>query len=85
MGTSQLQTLELQALEQRIRLHKVIADAKIQVKITKEKLNVKNILKKHMLAGIVTACVIGMSLGYSFADMVTNTKKSKPAKSSQRC
>ena len=82
MGTSPLQTLELQALEQRIRLHKVIADAKIQVEITKQKLNVKNILKKHMLAGIVTACVIGLSLGYSSADMVTNTKQSKRGKPS---
>ncbi|MDP9159312.1 MAG: hypothetical protein M3O09_03665 [Acidobacteriota bacterium] len=78
MSTSPLQKLELQALEQRIRLHEVFTDAKIQVK---EKLDLNKNLRKHLLAGTVTACVIGLSLGYSSADMmITKTKKRKEVK-----
>ncbi len=71
MSTSPLQKLELRALEQRNRLHEVITDAKIQVEITKEKLDVKRKLREHMLSGALVACVIGLSLGYSFAGVIT--------------
>jgi hypothetical protein len=77
MSTSPLQKLELQALEQRIRLHEAITDAKIQVEIVREKLDVRNQLRKHLLAAAVTACVIGLSLGYGSADMITTTKGKK--------
>ncbi|MEY2413333.1 MAG: hypothetical protein QOD84_1939 [Acidobacteriaceae bacterium] len=70
MSTSPLQKLELQALEQRIRLHEVITDAKIQVEIVKEKLDVRKQLRKHLLVGAVVACVMGLSLGYSSAEMM---------------
>ncbi len=73
MTTSPLQKLELRALEQRNRLHEVITDAKVQVEITKERLDVKKNLRKHLLAGGVIACVIGLSLGYGSAGVVTKT------------
>ncbi|MEP6644921.1 MAG: hypothetical protein ABJA69_10500 [Acidobacteriaceae bacterium] len=77
MSTTPLQQLELKALEQRNRMHQVIAEAKIQVAATKEKLDVKKNIRKHLFLAVAIACGVGLSAGYGAGGMAADIKKNK--------
>lgn len=68
MNTTPTYELELQAAEQRKRLHNSVAELKFKVR---EKMDVKKNVRQYLGVASGIASVVGLVLGYSFAGMFT--------------
>ncbi|GAC1434400.1 MAG: hypothetical protein NVS1B11_17200 [Terriglobales bacterium] len=71
MNTTPLDRLELQALEQRNQMHKVISAAKTRVEITRERLEIKSNVRKHLPTAAGIATILALSFGFGFAGLFT--------------
>jgi hypothetical protein len=71
MSALVLENLQLQALEQRNRLHLKANELRSKLWTTREKLNVKKQAHDHLLAASILAAVVGLSAGYRSGAMFT--------------
>ena len=69
--TISVENLELEALEQRNRLHKSADELRAKVETAREKLKVSKQARAHFLSASLLVSVIGLGLGYGLAGMFT--------------
>ena len=65
MSAAPIENLELQALEQRNRIHKNAAELRAKIEATREKLKIKKQAREHFAKASVLISVIGLGLGYA--------------------
>jgi hypothetical protein len=71
MKLSSVEDLELQALEQRNRLHQSTEELWVKLASVRDKLNVSKQAREHFLGALLFASVVGLGLGYGFAGIFT--------------
>ncbi|MBV8893160.1 MAG: hypothetical protein JO266_14525 [Acidobacteria bacterium] len=71
MSTAPIENLELQALQQRNRLHKNADELRAKIEATREKLRIKKQAREHFAAASVLVSLIGLGLGYGVAGLFT--------------
>jgi len=71
MTISPVENLELEAMEQRNRLHDLADQLRVKLEATREKLSISKQAHKHFVAASLLVAVIGLGLGYGLAGMFT--------------
>ena len=71
MSTQPIENLELEALEQRNRLHKSADELRAKVEAVRENLRLSKKAREHFVSAAVSVSVIGLGLGYGFAGLFT--------------
>ena len=66
-GVMELEHLELQALEQRNRMHNTATELRTKVSQAREKFDVSTNARKHLLGAAVVVSVVGFLSGYGLA------------------
>ena len=66
-----MENLELEALEQRNRLHQSADELRAKVEAAREKLRVSKQAREHFAASSLLVSVICLGLGYGLAGMFT--------------
>jgi len=70
MSESQLERLELEALQERNELHRSVTELKSQVAQVRHKLDPTNNARKHFLAASIVATAVGFVSGYGFGGLL---------------
>jgi hypothetical protein len=68
-GSTSLENLELQAIEQRHRMHATAEDLRAKVAAGREYMDVKNNVREHFTAVAVASSLIAMGMGFSAGGM----------------
>ncbi|PYX32456.1 MAG: hypothetical protein DMG80_07965 [Acidobacteria bacterium] len=71
MNTLPIESLELQALEQRNRLHKTTDELKTKIAAAREKLDVSRNAREHLIKASIVLSLVGLLSGYGLAGMFT--------------
>ena len=71
MNTLPIEGLELQALEQRNRLHKTTDELQTKVALAREKLNISKMARAQMIRASVALSLLGFLSGYGLAGRFT--------------
>ena len=66
-SVKELEHLELQALEQRNRIHNTATELRAKVSQTREKFDVSTNARNHFMGATIVVSVVGFLSGYSLA------------------
>lgn len=69
MSTQPVEDLQLRALEQRKKIHQTVSELKHKVSETRERFDVKRIVREHFVGVTVAAAAISLVLGYAVIHM----------------
>jgi hypothetical protein len=70
MSTSQIDHLQLKALEERAQLHRSASELRKRLSATKEKLRFSQQVRKHFAIACAVASLVGLLSGYGFAGLL---------------
>jgi hypothetical protein len=71
MSTHAIEDLELEALEQRNRLHHNAGELRAKLDAARESLNVSKKTREHFVKASLSVAAIALRAGYAFAGMFT--------------
>jgi hypothetical protein len=71
MSTLPIETLSSRASEQREQLHRTAADLRDKIHETREQLNLKRQVRRHLIPVSVIAGLVALGLGYIVAGVFT--------------
>lgn len=71
MSTSDIESLELRALDQRNRIHKTTEDLRTKIAATRERLDMSKNAREHMIKASVIVSLLGFVSGYGLAGRFT--------------
>ena len=72
MSTLPVESLELQALEQRNRLHKTATELRNKMSEAREKLDASKNVREHLIGASVVVSLLGFLSGYGLAGIFTD-------------
>ncbi len=72
MNTPPVESLEMQALEQRNRLHHSAAELRSKVAATREQLDPARNARQHFMGAALVASAIALASGYAAAGIFTS-------------
>jgi hypothetical protein len=69
MSAIAIPTLQLQALEQRRKMHRTLSDLRVKIGGTREKLRVFEQARRHLGAFSATAGLLGLTAGFALGGL----------------
>jgi hypothetical protein len=76
-GSPSLENLELQAIEQRHRMHATAEDLRAKVAAGRERMDVKNNVRQHFTGVALASALIAIGMGFSAGGMFTRHSRER--------
>jgi hypothetical protein len=71
MSETEIETLELHALAERVQLHQSLSELKSRIAVIRNKLDIAKKVRERPLVASALASIAGLLFGYAFAGTVS--------------